>query len=96
MIYGLGLIVLPGIFTAFWPWPIDAFHAQIYSVIFVTAGAGDKLLARNAPREELVALGAAQLALGALAILGLFITDAAVKRSTGRRSARICGCCCSR
>ena len=35
---------------------------------------------RHAPREELVALGAAQLALGLLSIVGLVVTDAAVKR----------------
>lgn len=78
--YGLGLIVFPATFTAFWPWKIDAFHAQVYSAIFITAGTGNQLLARGAPREELVALGAAQLALGVLAITGLVITDAAVKR----------------
>lgn len=80
MLYGLGLIILPGIFAGFWPWPIDAFHAQIYSAIFITSAAGNELLARSAPREELVALGAAQFALGMLAIAGLLVTDAAVKR----------------
>jgi hypothetical protein len=79
-VYGLGLLVLPAIFAGFWPWPTDAFHAQVYSAIFLAAGAGTGLLARNAPREELVALGAAQLAIGVLAIAGLIVTDAAVKR----------------
>jgi hypothetical protein len=80
VLYGLGLLVVPAVFAAFWPWPTDAFHAQTYSAIFITAGAGALLLSRHAPREELVALGAAQLALGALAIVGLVVTDAAVKR----------------
>lgn len=81
MVYGLGLIALPGIFAGFWPWPIDAFHAQMYSAIFITASAGNRLLARfGAPREELIALGAAQIALGLLAIAGLMVTDAAVRR----------------
>lgn len=81
MVYGLGLIGLPGVFAGFWPWPIDAFHAQVYSAIFITAGAGSQLLAsRGAPREELIAFGAAQLALGLLAIAGLIVTDAAVHR----------------
>jgi hypothetical protein len=80
MLYGLALIILPGIFAGFWPWPIDAFHAQIYSAIFVTAAAGNQILAHNAPREEVIALGAAQLALGMLAVAGLLMTDAAVKR----------------
>jgi hypothetical protein len=80
LFYGVGLIVAPGTFAGFWPWPIDAFHAQIYSAIFITAGVGNQLLAREAPREELVALGAAQLALGTLAIAGLVVTDVAAKR----------------
>jgi hypothetical protein len=79
-IYGLGLILLPATFTAFWPWPVDIFHAQVYSAIFITAGVGNLLMARQAPREELVALGAAQLAFGALAVLGMVVTDAAVMR----------------
>jgi hypothetical protein len=82
-LYGLGLLVAPTVFSAFWPWPIDVFHAQVYSAIFITAAAGTWLLSRHAPREELVALGAAQLALGALAVIGLVITDSAVKRVDG-------------
>lgn len=79
-LYGIGLLALPTIFAGFWPWPTDLFHAQVYSAIFLAAGAGTLLLAGNAPREELVALGAAQLAIGVLAIGGLVVTDAAVKR----------------
>ena len=70
-LYGLGLLVAPSTFSAFWPWKIDAFHAQTYSAIFIAAAAGAWLIARQAPREELVALGAAQLALGLLSIVGL-------------------------
>jgi hypothetical protein len=79
-LYGLGLLILPPTFSAFWPWKIDAFHAQTYSAIFITAAAGTWLISAHAPREELVALGAAQLALGLLSIIGLALTDAAVKR----------------
>jgi hypothetical protein len=80
VLYGLGLLVLPATFAAFWPWPTDAFHAQVYSTIFITAGVGAWLMSRHAPREELIALGAAQLVLGALAVIGLVVTDGAVKR----------------
>jgi hypothetical protein len=73
-------LILPATFSAFWPWKIDAFHAQTYSAIFITAAAGTWLISPHAPREELVALGAAQLALGLLSIIGLALTDAAVKR----------------
>ena len=79
-LYGLGLLILPATFSAFWPWKIDPFHAQTYSAIFITAATGTWLISSHAPREELVALGAAQLALGLLAIIGLAVTDAAVKR----------------
>jgi hypothetical protein len=79
-LYGLGLLILPATFSAFWPWKIDAFHAQTYSAIFITAAAGTWLISSHAPREELVALGAAQLALGLLSAVGLGVTDAAVKR----------------
>ena len=56
-LYGLGLLILPATFSAFWPWKIDAFHAQTYSAIFITAAAGTWLISAHAPREELVALG---------------------------------------
>ena len=79
-VYGLGLLLLPEFSGSFWPWKIDAFHAQTYSAIFLTGAAGLWLLARGAPREELITVGGAQLALGALPIIGLIITDAAVKR----------------
>lgn len=79
-LYGFALLVAPTVAAGFWPWPIDVFHAQVYSAIFITAAAGAWLLSRHAPREELVALGAAQLTLGALAVVGLVLTDAAVRR----------------
>ena len=79
-LYGLGQLVAPSTFSAFWPWKIDAFHAQTYSAIFITAAVGAWLISSHAPHEELVALGAAQLALGLLSIVGLAVTDAAVKR----------------
>jgi hypothetical protein len=80
LLYGLGLLVAPALSVAFWPWATDAFHAQVYSAIFITAAVGAWLLSRHAPREELIALGAAQFVLGALAVVGLIVTDSAVKR----------------
>ena len=79
-LYGVGLLTLPSTFSSFWPWTIDAFHAQTYSAIFITAAAGTWLISSHAPREELAALGAAQLALGLFSIAGLVVTDAVVKR----------------
>lgn len=79
-LYGLGLLFLPDQSGSFWPWKIDAFHAQTYSAIFLTGAAGLWVLSGGAPREELITVGAAQVALGLLPIVGLVITDAAVKR----------------
>ena len=94
-LYGLGLLILPGTFSAFWPWKIDVFHAQTYSAIFITAAAGTLLISAHAPREELVALGAAQLALGLLSILALRSPTRRSSGSIGLRQAPGCGWCCS-
>lgn len=80
ILYGLALVFLPGAAAGFWPWATDVFHAQVYSAIFVAGGIGTWVLAGHAPREELITLGATQLALGLLAIVGLVVTDAAVHR----------------
>ncbi|AZO64387.1 hypothetical protein [Mesorhizobium sp. M6A.T.Cr.TU.016.01.1.1] len=79
-LYGVGLLLFPLTFSGFWPWPIDAFHAQVYSAIFLAGAGGVYLVWRSAPREELLVLGLAQFLVGLLAILGLVITDAAVHR----------------
>lgn len=79
-LYGLGLLLSPATFSAFWPWQLDAFHAQTYSAIFVTGAAGVYLVSRHAPREELLVLGVTQSLVGLLAILGVIVTDAAVHR----------------
>jgi hypothetical protein len=79
-LYGVGLFLLPLTSSSFWPWPIDSFHAQVYSAIFLAGAGGIYLLWRSAPREELLVLGMAQFLVGLLAILGLVITDAAVHR----------------
>lgn len=80
VLYGLALVFLPATAAGFWPWATDTFHAQVYSAIFVAGGIGTWVLARHAPREELITLGATQLVLGVLAIIGLLMTDAAVHR----------------
>ena len=79
-LYGLGLLLAPVTFSAFWPWQLDEFHAQTYSAIFLTGAAGVYLVSSHAPREELLVLGVAQLLVGLLAILGAIVTDAAVHR----------------
>jgi len=79
-LYGLGLLVAPGVFAAFWPWPIDSFHGQVYSAVFLTGAVGSFVLSRAAAPVEFLTQGLAQTALGAGAIAGLAIVDAAVHR----------------
>jgi hypothetical protein len=79
-IYGIGLFVVPTIFSAFWPWALDSFHAQVYSAIFVTNAAGALILSRAATPVEWITLGLAQAVFGLFAILGVIIVDATARR----------------
>ncbi len=79
-LYGAGLLLFPLTFSGFWPWPIDAFHAQVYSAIFLAGAGGTYLVWKSAPREELLVLGLAQFLVGLLAIIGLILTDAQVHK----------------
>lgn len=76
--YGLGLLAAPDRFSAFWPWPVDDFHARFYSAGFFTAALGAFLLTRAATWDEVVTVGLTQLFLGLLPILGLVMIDAGV------------------
>jgi hypothetical protein len=78
--YGAGLLLAPAFFAAFWPWPVDDFHARLYSVAFITPALGAVLLARAAAREEALTLGLTQLGGGLLAIVSLLAVDASVSR----------------
>lgn len=79
-VYGLGLLLAPAPFTAFWPWPIDAFHSRIYSVVFITPALGAFLLARAAAAVEWLALGIYHVVLGCFALAGLAILDASLHK----------------
>jgi len=81
-LYGVGLFLAPGLFSAFWPWPLDSFHGQVYSAVFLTGAVGSFLLARAAAPVELLTAGLAQGVLGGFAIAGLVIVDGAVHRVT--------------
>lgn len=78
--YGLALLALPGAAASFWPWKLDAFHAQLYSVTFLTPAVGAWLLLRGASAASRVALGLTLAAWGFLPILGLIIADQAARR----------------
>jgi hypothetical protein len=74
-LYGLGTFLLPSIFTSFWPWKIDDFHAQIYSGLFITAAVGVLTLYRAAAPSEYLVMGLTHVVLGPFAILGVVIVD---------------------
>ena len=78
--YGLLLLIAPIAASAFWPWQLDAFHAQLYSVTFLTPAVGAWMLLRGATRSDLRTLGLTLAAWGVLPILGLILADASVKR----------------
>ncbi len=79
-LYGLGLLITPATFSAFWPWPIDEFHGRIYSATFISGAAGLYAVARVASRIEFLTAGLAQGAFGLFAIAGVLIVDASVRR----------------
>jgi hypothetical protein len=39
-LYGIGLLGAPEVFSAFWPWRLDAFHGQLYSATLSVARRG--------------------------------------------------------
>ncbi len=73
--YGLASILAPAWATAFWPWKIDAFHAQIYSALFITGAMGAWIVAGGGNRHELLTLGWSQIVLGVGVITALAIVD---------------------
>jgi hypothetical protein len=78
--YGVGLIVIPEMFSRFFPWTLDDFHSRLYSAAFIGGGVGLLSVMRKTSAWELIAAGAPVAALGIFSVLGLFIVDAAVQR----------------
>lgn len=79
-LYGLALIVMPGVAKGIWSWEIDDFHAQVYSVTFLTPAIGAYVLSKGGTKTEWLTLGLAQLVLGLFPIIGVILVDASVKR----------------
>jgi hypothetical protein len=79
-VYGLAMFFIPQQATTFWPWPVDAFHANIYSAVFFSAAAGAWIIRREAAPIELFTFGLSQLVLGSFAIAGLLIVDVQLQR----------------
>ncbi len=79
-LYGLALIFIPSIAKMIWSWEIDTFHAQLYSVTFLTPALGAYVLTKGATKIEWQTLGLAQIVLGLFPIIGVIIVDMTVKR----------------
>lgn len=78
--YGLGLLLAPALFSGFWPWALDAFHAQLYSATFIAGAAGMIAVSRVAARIEFETVALVQVAFSLFAVLGLILVDTAVHR----------------
>jgi hypothetical protein len=79
-LYGLALLAVPAAASSFWPWRLDAFHAQLYSVTFLTPAVGAWVLLRGTTSADQRALGLTLAGWGLLPIVALFLADAAVQR----------------
>jgi hypothetical protein len=78
--YGVGLLIAPATFSAFWPWKIDDFHGRMYCVAFLTPAVGAYLVSRNGSRVELITAGLTQIIGGVLTIVGFLMVENAQKR----------------
>ena len=79
-LFGLALLIAPSFAKAFWSWEIDEFHAQLYSVTFITPAIGSFLLAKAASKTEWLTMGWTQSVLGLFPIIGVVVVDTTVKR----------------
>jgi len=73
--YGLSLLFFPVPTGSGWLWPLDVFHAQLYSSIFLTGAVGSALLSRWATAAEMKALGAVQVTFSSFTLLGVWLVD---------------------
>ena len=79
-VYGLGMLMLPAHFSLLWPWPLDTFHSQLYSAIFLVGAGGAALLARKTVVAEVWAFGVIQVTLSVFVLAGTVVVDLAVHR----------------
>lgn len=78
--HGLALLFWPTWAAGLWPWKLDNFHAQLYSVTFLTPAAAALSLARRSAAVDWLTQGLTQIAWGLLPILALLLVDAQVHR----------------
>lgn len=79
-LYGIGLLIAPQVFSGFWSWQLDNFHARLYSVAFITPAVGAYYLTQSSSRNGLTILGITQITGGVLPLLTLNNVDRIVER----------------
>lgn len=78
--YGLALFAAPAMATAFWPWPVDGFHARVYSGIFFAGTAVLLGLREAVTPADLTLAGLLQTVLGLGAVWGTWSIDQTAHR----------------
>lgn len=78
--FGVGLLGMPTLFNQFWPWPLDLFHCQLYSSIFIAGAVGSWVLQRAATSVELLTMGLTQVTFSLLVLIGMTVVDASVHK----------------
>lgn len=78
--YGLILLFAPVAAGRAWLWPLDGFHAQLYSGVSLSGAVGAALLSRGATAAETRALGAVQVTFSSLVLLGIWLVDRDLQR----------------
>lgn len=80
-LYGLGLLVLASLFgQQLWPWPLDLFHARLYSGVFFSGALGMGLLSASSTQLGRLSLGVTQAFLGFFTALGNWLVDQQVHK----------------
>lgn len=77
--YGLSLLFFPAMTGRGWLWPLDVFHSQLYSAIFLAGAVGAAVLSRRATASDLRALGVIQAVFSSLVLIGVWIVDREVQ-----------------
>lgn len=78
--FGAGLLGIPTLFGQFWPWPLDPFHCQVYSAIFLAGAVGSWVLLQAVTPVELLTMGLTQVTFSLLVLIGMIAVDASVQK----------------
>jgi hypothetical protein len=80
-VYGVAMLVVPVASTAFWPWAIDTFHAQLYAGTAISGAVGSFLVSRQGSSLEFLLVGLMEAVLAAFSLLDVFLKSDKVNYS---------------